>query len=62
MDRIIIHGARIGGGELSICGSAYWYQISILLRRGWGPKVEQTNVNASSSVTAIKALLLTIPL
>ena len=33
MDRTIIHGARIGG-------SAYRYQISILLRRGGGAKAK----------------------
>ena len=32
----IIHGARMGGGEVSKWGSAYWYQISILLRWGGG--------------------------
>ena len=37
MVRTIIHGARIGGG-VSKWGSAYRYQISILLRRGGGPK------------------------
>ena len=35
MVRTIIHGARVGG-EVSKWGSAYRYQISILLRGGGG--------------------------